>query len=67
MNSAEFAEAVRVLGTAFFWGGFLGAVWAVFVGGLLRDFFFMFLRRRSASWRRFDRAMSKLFASGAEQ
>lgn len=63
MNPAQFAEAMRVVGTAFFWGGFLGAVSAVFVGGLLRDLFFTFLRRRSASWRRFDRAMSRLFSA----
>lgn len=56
MTADQFAQCI----SAMWLGGILGGAIAVFLGGLLRDFFFLFLRRLPA-WRRFDRAVSRYF------
>lgn len=56
MTPDQVAECISVLWVA----GIVGGAIAVFVGGLARDFFFLFLRRLPA-WRRFDRALSRYF------
>lgn len=61
MNVVTPDQVAVLIGTLWI-AGLIGGALAVFVGSLSRDFVFMFVLRRFGAWRRFDRAMRKLFA-----